>query len=123
MMNLFDCDDVGNMEKYVGCYTIGYYGFTFTQSVMLQIFRDEFEFTKQVTTTPAITGKTLMKTTENYFNLPEETTYFHKGVGKYLHMMKWSRPEIYNLVRDLSHQMIAVTKDHIDVMHRAMDWF
>ena len=31
----------------------------------------------------------------------KETTYFRKGVGELLHMMIWSKPEIYNKVRDL----------------------
>ena len=52
--------------------------------------------------------------------LPEETTYYHKGIGKILHMMRWSRPEIYNAVRDLSRRTSAVTKDHIVAMHRVM---
>ena len=42
MMKLFDFDDVRNMYEYVGCNTNGYYGFYFTQPVMLQRFRNKF---------------------------------------------------------------------------------
>ena len=36
-----------------------------------------------------------------------EQTNYRKGVGKLLHLMKWSRPEILNAVHDLSRFMTA----------------
>lgn len=43
MMKLFDCDDVGDMDEYVGCKINREDAFTFTQPVMLQSFEDEFD--------------------------------------------------------------------------------
>ena len=63
MKKLFDCDDVGSMDDYFGCNTNLYYGFTFTQPVMLQIFINDFSLPKQVPTTNYMPVKTLTKST------------------------------------------------------------
>ena len=47
----------------------------------------------------------------------KETTYFRKGVENLLHMIRWSIPELYNSVRDLSKKMNGYTKDHIKEMY------
>ena len=121
MMEMFDCDDVGTMDEYVGCEIRREKGsFTYTQPVMLQSFSDEFDLPTRVPITPGDPGKTLSKAKEGETVSPEETTYYRRGVGKLLHMMRWSRPEIYNAVRDLSRHMSAVTSEHIDAMHRVM---
>ena len=80
IMKLFDCDDVGNMDGYVGWKINVDDGFTFTQTVMFQSFGDEFSLPKIVTATPLIPGNKLRKATEDDFQPPEETTYFHKVV-------------------------------------------
>ena len=46
IMNLFGCGDVGNIDKYFGCNIKEDDGFTLTQPVMLQEFRDDFTFAK-----------------------------------------------------------------------------
>jgi len=43
-------------------------------------------------------------------------------VGKLLHMMRWSRPEVYNAVHDLSRHMKASTAVHVKAMHRVMKY-
>ena len=53
------------MYKYVGCNINGEYGFTFTQTVMLQSFGDEFSLPKIVTAKPVIPGNILRKATED----------------------------------------------------------
>ena len=100
MMQLFDCDFVGNMDGYVACKIGREEGsFTFTQPMMLQIFKDEFDLPTRVPNTPGEPGKTLIKAKEGETVSPEETTYYCKVTGKLLHIMRWSRPEIYNAVR------------------------
>ena len=74
MMKLFDCDDVGNMDEYVGYKINGDDCFTFTQPVMLQSFRNEFALPKRVPISSAMAGKTLSKTEEDV-DTPEETSY------------------------------------------------
>ena len=48
MIKLFECDDVVNMDDYVRCKINGDNGFTFTQPVMFQNFRNEFDLPKRV---------------------------------------------------------------------------
>ena len=118
---LFDCEDVESMDEYVGCKIGREEGsFMFTQPVMLQSFKDEFDLTTRAPHTPGEPGKTLSKANEGESVSPEETKYYCKGTGKLINMMRWSRPEIYNAVRKLSRNMSVVTKDHIVAMHRVM---
>ena len=52
-----------------------------------------------------------------------EQTHYRSGVGKLLHMMGWSRLEIYNAVRDLSRYMTAgATLEHVKAMERFMNY-
>ena len=84
---------------------------------MLQSFKDEFDLPTRARNTPGETGKTLSKANEVELVSLEDTIYYHKGTGKLLHMMKWSRSEIYNMMRELSRHMSVLTKDHIVAMH------
>jgi len=52
-----------------------------------------------------------------------EQTKYRSGVGKLLHIMRWSRPEIYNAVRELSRFMtIGASKVHMKAMERVMNY-
>ena len=45
-MRRFECDDVGDVDEYVGCKIVRDYdenSFKFTQPVMLQSFKDEYD--------------------------------------------------------------------------------
>ena len=116
MMKSFDCDDVINIDKYVWCKINRHDGFL----VMLQSFSNDFAFLKRVPTEFKMPGKTLKKSTEEDIDPPEERIYFLNNVGKLVHIIRWSRPDIYNLMQYLTCQMSAVAKDHIYVMHRMM---
>ena len=121
-MERFDCDDVGEVNEYVGCKIEqgnGY--FKFTQPVMLQSFDDEFETTDKKPNTPAEAGTVLVKCNDGATVGKQRHTYFQKGVGKLLHMTRWSRPEVQNAVRELSRFGSAPSEAHIKAMHRAME--
>ena len=45
---------------------------------------------------------------------------YRSGVGKLLHMMRWSRPELLNPVRKLSKGMKEASMRHLDTMKRTM---
>jgi len=122
MNQLFECDDIGDMEEYVGCKINKSEGsIKFTQPVMLQSFKDDFDLENQrEAITPAEPGSTLPKVPEDAKLDEMEQTYFGSGVGKLLHMMRWSRPEVYNAVRGLSRHMQASTAVHVKAMHRVM---
>ena len=70
--------------------------------------------------TPAEPGTTLPQAEADDIVPKEKTTYYRKGIGKLLHMMRWSRPDVYNSVRDMSRHMSGVASVHIRAMHRTM---
>jgi hypothetical protein len=89
--------------------------------VLVQSFKDEHDLPDAETPiTPAIPGKIL---TESETILSKaKHTYFHSGVGKLLHLMKWSCPEIMNAVQDLTRFATKVGEPHIKAMHRVMKY-
>jgi len=116
MNELFECDDIGDMEVYVDCkidksidksinrsinrsINKSEGSIKFTQPVILQSFKDEFNLWNMCKTiTSAEPGSTLPKVDEDAELNEKEQTYIRSGVGKLLHMMRWSRPEVYNMV-------------------------
>ena len=62
MMHSFCCDYVGNMDEYVECKIVREEGiFTFTHTVMLQSFKEEFYLPTQAPNNPGEPGNTLSK--------------------------------------------------------------
>jgi hypothetical protein len=125
MKGMFDCDDVGELKEYVGCKLDRNWEkreLKITQPVLLQSFSDEFELPTQKYSTPAEAGKVLMKAKEGAGQSPEKQTKYRSGIGKLLHMMRWSRPEIWNAVRDGSRHMSNNNKDHNKSMGKVMKY-
>ncbi|MGH7955289.1 MAG: reverse transcriptase domain-containing protein [Gloeomargaritales cyanobacterium] len=125
MKDRFDCDDLGKLKEYVGCKAERTDDYVkLTQPVLLQSFEDEFELPKEKPpTTPAEPGKVLMKCKpESELNVNDQFKY-RSGVGKLLHMMRWSRPEIMNTVRELSRFMTGgASNAHMKAMKRVMSY-
>ncbi len=125
IMDTIDCDDGGELTKYVGC-KINHdklrRTLKFTQPVLLQSFTDEFATDgSQMPDTPGVPLKPLQPGTEP----PVEgtrCTYYHSGVGKLMHLKCWSHPEMNNATRDLSRFNSNGTEGHINAMHRAMQY-
>jgi hypothetical protein len=70
--------------------------------------------------TPAIPGSSLTKTnTEGEVDYAIQTNY-RKGVGKLLHLTRWTRPEIMNAVQELSRYMTGALMSHWKEMYRVM---
>ena len=125
MSKEFDCDDLGPLEEYVGCkieYNKAEGWLRFTQPVLVQSFVDEFGIEgKNAPRTPAPEGQVLRKAEEKDCLKGGEHTNYRKGVGKMLHLMKWSRPEVMNSVRELSRFMTAgASLAHKKAMETAM---
>jgi hypothetical protein len=96
MKSIFECDDLGELNEYVGCkIDRNEDSVKFTQPVMIQSYEDEFELnkTRQVST-PSEQGNVLMKCDKGTELGGKEQTKYRSRVGKLLHMMRWSRPEI-----------------------------
>jgi hypothetical protein len=92
-----------------------------TQPVLVQSFKDEYDLPNAETpVTPAIPGRILVES-ETILSKAKHT-YFCSGVGKLLHLMKWSHPEIMNAVRDLTRFATKVGEPHIKAMHQVMKY-
>ena len=125
-MEIFECDDVGPLEEYVGCkITINEEAGTvkFMQPVLLQSFKDEFNLPEGKTSNyPATAGSVLTKGDKTSKLSQKEQTKYRSGVGKLLHMMRWSRPEIYNTVRDCSRHNQEVNHGHYEAMLQIINY-
>jgi hypothetical protein len=127
MKKLFDCDDIGEMQEYVGCkvernWQEGW--IRLTQPVMLQTFIDEFDLDEHGKNprTPAEPGSVLKPPLQKTTLDNEHQKLFRSGTGKLLHMMRWTRPEILNSVRELSRAMLGATMSHLQAMQRVMKY-
>ena len=126
MLEKFDCDEVGNMDEYVGCkidrdWDEG--SLRFTQPVMIQSFHDEFNLpTARPPNTPGAPGEHLVKGDDGTQMDENMQLKYRSGVGKLLHMMRWSRPEILNPVRELSKYMSGATLAHMKALMRVMHY-
>eukprot|EP00957_Ditylum_brightwellii_P035609 2698993-Ditylum_brightwellii.AAC.1 len=104
MMNLFECEELGEVDEYVGC-KIDYDqkdGSTpNTQPVLLQSYKDEFKLDehRKVSKTPAEAGSVLGKGEGEPCHTPGHKKYC-TGVGKLQHTNRWSHPVIQNSVRE-----------------------
>jgi hypothetical protein len=80
-----------------------------TQPVLLQSFEDEFNVASghEVPKTPGIPYKALQLGAEPILE-GEWNTYFRSGIGKLMHMRRWSRSELANALRDLSDTTLTV---------------
>jgi hypothetical protein len=113
------------LNEYVGCkIDRNKDSVKFTQPVLIQSYEDEFDLnkTRQVFT-PADQGKVLMKCDKGTVLGGKEQTKYRSGVGKLLHMMRWSRPEIYNAVRELLRFVTTGASDaHMKAMKPSMEY-
>jgi hypothetical protein len=124
ILTKFECDDVGEMTEYVGCKVERKpHCIQLTQPVLIQSLEDEFEIPEgRAPRTPA-DPNTVLPFIENDDMMPSKhMTYYRSGVGKLIHLVRWSRAECWNAVRDLTRHMSKATGRHITAMHRTMKY-
>ena len=96
-------DDVGALSEYLGCnltFNWDKRSCRFTQPVLVQSLRDEYAATDTATCVPATPGSVLCRPSEGDEGLSDELQKDCKAkVGRLLHMVAWSRPDISNAVR------------------------
>eukprot|EP00957_Ditylum_brightwellii_P111793 8527030-Ditylum_brightwellii.AAC.1 len=114
------------MDGYVGCKVerdLEAHTIRLTQPVLFQSYTDEFQLDEHSLTlsTPAELGSVLSKGEETLLGKVEHKRY-RTGVGKLLHMVRWSRPEIQNAVRECSKLASFPTKMLQKAMKRAMKY-
>ena len=47
---------------------------------------------------------------------------YQSGKGKMMHMMRWSRPDIYNMTQDCARHMMLAGRTHNNAMVSVMDY-
>jgi hypothetical protein len=125
LTNKLECDDNGEMKEYVGVkmdYNKEKGMLKMTQPVLLQSFKDEFELPTENFNTPASPGSTLQLVEDGETIGKEEQSKYRSGVGKLLHMMRWSRPDILNAVRETSSFMGEANPAHEKAMQRILKY-
>ena len=121
MKERFECDDVGEAKEYIGCkLTRKGNSLKLTQPVLIQSFEDEFDLPKEKFETPAAPGSILVEEGEDKYVSKEEMQIYRRGVGKLLFLTRWSRPDIYNAVRECSRFGGRTTEQHMKQMKRTM---
>lgn len=126
MMKQFDCEDVGPLQEYIGCkleIDKEKRRAKITQPVLLQSLSDEFDLPTNQVLIPATAGTILRyKNEDANFLTAIKQRKFRSGVGKLLHLAKWSRPEIKNSVRELTRGMAQGTEESYTSMERVMNY-
>ena len=122
-MKEIDCDDTGEMKEYIGSkveHNKEEGWIKLTQPVLLQSFEDEFDLPEAVYETPASPGTVLVECNEDDQVDGGTQSYYRTGVGKLLHVVKKSRSECANAVRELSRWVKGASVAHTKAMHRVM---
>ena len=123
LFDTMECEDVGELNEYVGCKIERTEdAIKLTQPVLIQSFKDEFEVPKSMSgvDTPATAGQVLHRGTEDTNVDPAMQTKYRSGVGKLIHLMRWSRVEIANSVRELTRMFSGASLAHVKAMYRTM---
>jgi hypothetical protein len=92
-----------------------------TQPVLIQSFTDEFYLgDEKYPVTPAIPNSILV---EGEVPLDKKKYYmYRKGVGKLIHLSKYTRPDVLNSVRELSRFGANATEAYYKAMSRVLKY-
>ena len=105
LMQLFDCEDIGEIHECVGCMIERNPGTSkMTQPLQLKKFEDEFNSNTHQgnPNTPAEPNSVLNEGDQGEPPEVKKQADCQKGIGVLPHVMRWSRPEIPNDVKELS---------------------
>ena len=102
LMQKLDCEDEEQLNEYVGVKIERKQDrLKLTQPVLVQSLQDEFDIPEKTPyALPAPNGKELIS--EDELLNEDEKKIYRSGVGKLLFLMRYSRPDILNAVRELS---------------------
>ena len=126
---IFDCKHEGTLKEYVGSkidVTIepdGRKKIKFTQPVLIQKLRDEYEIPGgRAPRTPALAGQTLVKGDGSGTLDEKGMTMYRSGTATCMFMMQWSRPDIQNATRGLARHMSAPRLAHEKALGHLMKY-
>ena len=120
----FETKEEGKMNEYVGCKV----KCTNEKSIIMYqddlIHKIEKTFgdlvsNMQVYDMPAGTGARITRSKEGLISKKEQTLY-RSGVGMLLFLVKYSRPDLANIVRELSRVNDGATKAHMVMLYRVI---
>jgi Reverse transcriptase (RNA-dependent DNA polymerase)/Zinc knuckle len=120
----FECDDIGSIQEYVGNKVdIDSESIKLTQPVLIQSLKDEFEIPDgEYPNNPGVPGSVLPAVIEGEELGEKDMKTYRSGVGKLLYLVRWSRPEAWNAVRELTRFMSKASLAHLKAMYRAMKY-
>lgn len=123
-MELFTCEDQGELKEYVGCKVERLkHACRFTQPVKLQRCYDEFGFThgKKPPKTPAKPGTVLAVEADGDTTLKDKDQKKYRSlVGMFLHVVRFSRPDVMNSIREASQFMREATVKCMEQLERTI---
>ena len=116
----FEVDDVGELKDYLGCQLdiktdrdpTKPSSVTFRQPVLLQTLIDSYHISGATSDTPTFAGAQLHPSAEGEEVSAEKQAEYYTIIGKFLHLVNYSRPDIANAVREASRRVKASTKKH-----------
>jgi Reverse transcriptase (RNA-dependent DNA polymerase) len=125
----FKITRTGNLTEYVGC-TVTRSGraksLKMSQFGLITRIQKEFAGELRATrhyATPAAPGDVVLRPQDEAEKIcPEEQTKFRSGVGMLLYLVKFSRPDIANSVRELTKVVDGATKAHVQNLHRLLKY-
>jgi hypothetical protein len=123
MIEYFDCKDVGFVKEYVGCkveMNEEESSVKFTQPFLVKSLVDEFGAGSKHVSTPAPADQCSQIGSAEEIIPENEKKKYQASVGKLLYLTQWLRPEIGNLVRELSKFSSKSQICHQSAMERLM---
>ena len=124
-MKEIEIEDVGELKEFVWFKTEidkSEWSAKFTQPVMIQSFLDEFGAGKKKQVTPAEPNTVLKRPELGKILANKNQSKYCSGIRKMMHMMRWSRPDLYNMTHNCASHMILVGWTHHDAMIHVMDY-
>ena len=120
----FETKEEGAMSEYVGCKVrrTGEKSLIMYQDDLIKKMEKTFnELVKhmQIYDMPAGTGMRVTRSKEGLITKTEQTLY-RSGVGMLLFLVKYSRPDLANIVRELSRVNDGATKGHMSMLLRVI---
>ena len=87
----------------------------------MQSLEDEFDLPEgKPPRVPATAGQILITEPGGVNLSKKDSTMYRSGTAKLMFMMQWSRPDIYNSVRELSRHMAKPQEKHLKAMRTCM---
>jgi hypothetical protein len=123
LMEQFKCDDCEELTEYIGnkIERVGEDVIQLVQTVLTQLYEDEFNLGNKCYNTPAQPGMVLMRPGQGKEVLnSEDQTTLRSGMGKLMYQMQYSRPNVAQAVCDLARCMTCGNLKMLEAMKRCM---